>query len=327
MLYCSQGTKEKGSGRRSGSVLYFIVNEHSRSGKGAQIWKEVQGVLEEKNISYQAWKTEYEGHAFVLAGDICSLSADEIPLIVVGGDGTANEVINGITHFEKVRFGVIPTGSGNDLARGLKITGTPTEQLLAILNCKRDFVMDLGEVSWNGCKKPRLFAISAGVGLDALVCKKALKSKVKDALNKIRLGKLTYIILTIQSLFRMRTTNAETVFDHKTERKKLKKLIFSAAMNFRAEGGGVPMAPSADAQDGKLSVCFAWGIPKWRTFLCLPLLMAAKHETLRGFGVTDCKEYMIKLETPMVLHADGEYCGDVTEAHFKCLPQKLRVMK
>ena len=244
---------------------------------------------------------------------------------MVGGDGTANEVINGMTHFEKVRFGVIPTGSGNDLARGLGITGTPTEVIGHVLNCREDYVMDLGQVSWNGCEKPRLFAISAGAGLDALVCKKALKSKVKDALNKLHLGKLTYLFLTVQSLFTMQTTDAGAVFDGKGQ-KNHKKMIFAAAMNFRAEGGGVPMAPGADAQDGKLSVCMAWGIPKWRTFLCLPLLVTANHLRIRGFEVTNCKEYDLKLKTPMVLHADGEYCGDVTEMHFQCLPKKLHVM-
>lgn len=71
---------------------------------------------------------------------------------MVGGDGTANEVINGMTHFEKVRFGVIPTGSGNDLARGLGITGTPTEVIGHILNCREDYVMDLGQVSWNSVR-------------------------------------------------------------------------------------------------------------------------------------------------------------------------------
>ena len=81
-----------------------------------------------------------------------------------------------------------------------------------------------------------------------------------------------------------------------------------------------------DAQDGKLSVCMAWGIPKWRTFLCLPLLVTANHLRIRGFEVTNCKEYDLKLKTPMVLHADGEYCGDVTEMHFQCLPKKLHVM-
>lgn len=307
-------------------MYYFIVNEHSRSGKGAEIWREVEAVLKEREISYQAYKTEYEGHAFQLSHDICELQEEDIRLIVLGGDGSANEVLNGMTHFEKVKFGVIPTGSGNDLARGLGIKGSPTEQLEAILSCEKEFVMDLGEVSWNGGKKPRLFAISAGTGLDALVCKKALKSALKDFLNKIHLGKLTYILLTIESLFTMETTDGAAVSDGKGQ-KNMKKMIFCAAMNFRAEGGGVPMAPAADARDGKLSVCCAYGIPKWRTFFCLPFLVTAKHLFIRGFEVTDCAEYDLRLKYPMVLHADGEYCGEVTEIHFKCLPGMLHVLK
>lgn len=307
-------------------MYYFIVNEHSRSGKGAEIWREVEAVLKEREISYQAYKTEYEGHAFQLSHDICELQEEDIRLIVLGGDGSANEVLNGMTHFEKVKFGVIPTGSGNDLARGLGIKGSPTEQLEAILSCEKEFVMDLGEVSWNGGRKPRLFAISAGTGLDALVCKKALKSALKDFLNKIHLGKLTYILLTIESLFTMETTDGAAVSDGKGQ-KNMKKMIFCAAMNFRAEGGGVPMAPAADARDGKLSVCCAYGIPKWRTFFCLPFLVTAKHLFIRGFEVTDCAEYDLRLKYPMVLHADGEYCGEVTEIHFKCLPGMLHVLK
>ncbi len=307
-------------------MLYFIVNEHSKSKEAGRTWSKVRQILDTEKIPYKAWVTEYEGHAFALAQEICEKPEEKTQIVVVGGDGTINEVINGMTHFEKVQFGVIPTGSGNDFARGLGIKGTPGEQLKAILNCKKEFVMDLGEVSWNGGKDKRLFTISSGVGLDALVCKKALKSKVKDTLNKIHLGKLTYLVLTVQSLFTMQTTDAGAHFDKKGQ-KNFKKLIFSAAMNFCAEGGGVPMAPKASAVDGKLSVCTAWGIPKWRTFFCLPLLVAAKHLVLRGFEVTDCKEYHLKLNTPMVLHADGEYCGDVTEVCFKCIPGRLHVIK
>lgn len=312
-------------------MLYFIVNEKSRSGKGAKIWRDVQKALHQKNVTYKAWVTEYEGHALAIARDICQSEDNDICLIVVGGDGTANEVINGMTNFEKVRFGTIPTGSGNDLARGLGIKGGPEETLDAILNCVKAgpetaWVMDLGEVSFKGGKKPRLFAISAGTGLDALVCKKALKSKIKDSLNKIHLGKLTYLILTVQSLFTMQTADGSAYFD-KRGRKNLNKIIFLAAMNFRAEGGGVPMAPKADAADGKLSVCCAWGIPKWRTFFCLPLLVMAKHLWVKGFEQTDCRTCRVELHKPMVLHADGEYCGTVTEMTFRCLPGKLRVLK
>ncbi len=310
-------------------MLYFIINEKSKSGNAKQIWMDIEEVLKVRNVSYQAFVSEYRGHAGKLAAEICAMDDDDICLVAVGGDGTANEVINGITDFEKVRFGVIPTGSGNDLARGLSLSKDPKNGVIHILNAMKKtredtWCMDLGEVSFG--EEKRLFAISAGIGLDALVCKKALKSKIKDLLNKIRLGKLTYLVLTVQSLFTMQTADAELIFDQEEGLQK-RGMIFTAAMNFKAEGGGVPMAPAASARDGKLSFCEAAGIPKWRTFLCLPFLVAAKHTSIKGFSVTDAKECTICLNRPMVVHADGEYCGEVAKVHFRCLPGKMRVLK
>ena len=312
-------------------MLYFIINEKSRSGRGKQVWSELREYLAKTGVVYEAKVTKYEGHARTIAREFCGRKDDDICLVAVGGDGTANEVLNGITDFERVRFGTIPTGSGNDLARGLGLSQSPQENLLRILKAAKKSreeteSMDLGQVRWKGGKRPRIFVISAGVGLDALVCKKALKSRLKDFLNKLRLGKLTYLCLTVQSLFSMETTDAAVWFDGKSKIPR-SRVIFSAAMNFAAEGGGVRMAPGANPADGKLSVCQAFGIPKWRTFFCLSLLVAAKHTRLRGFEVTDCTDCKIRLERPMVLHADGEYCGDVTEMQFTCLPGKLKVLK
>ena len=217
-----------------GYMLYFIVNEKSKSGNAKQIWKEIEEVLKVRNVSYQAFVSEYRGHAGKLAAEICAMDDNDICLVAVGGDGTANEVINGITDFEKVRFGVIPTGSGNDLARGLLLSKDPKNGAIHILNAMKKsredtWCMDLGEVNFG--EEKRLFAISAGIGLDALVCKKALKSTIKDILNKIRLGKLTYLVLTVQSLFTMQTADAEIFFDREEGLQK-KRMIFTAAMNY-----------------------------------------------------------------------------------------------
>ena len=312
-------------------MLYFIVNETSRTGKGAGIWQEVQMILQREKIPYKAYVTEYEGHTFSLARNICKMPDDDICLVVLGGDGTVNEAINGMVHFEKVRFGVIPNGSGNDFARGLGLPKSTEENLNQILACMKKgkdaySAIDLGQVEYSNGRKPRLFAISAGVGLDAIVCKKALHSRLKKVLNKLHLGKLTYLLLTVGTLFSMETADVSAHFDQKGA-KNQKKMIFSAAMNLRAEGGGVPMAPKASPQDGKLSVCTACGIPKWLTFFYLPFLVAAKHETIHGFEVVDCQTYKMHIKTPMVLHADGEDCGDVTDVIFTCLPGKLHVMK
>lgn len=306
-------------------MIHFIINEHSKSGKGVKVWQQIEELLKKEEEPYRIWKTEYAGHATELAEEISVIEDDEIKLVVVGGDGTINEVVNGITNFEKIRFGIIPTGSGNDCARGLGITGTPQELLLRILASKGTKTIDLGRVSWNGCEKPRLFIISSGVGMDALVCKKSMTSKIKKILNRLGLGKLTYLIITIQSLITMETADTKVVIDK--DRKTLyKSHIFSAAMNFRAEGGGVPMSPAADAQDGKLSVCTVHGIPKPLVFFVLPFLVAAKHERFRGVKIEDCKSCDLFLNKPMVLHTDGEYCDDVTEVHFECLPAKLRIL-
>ena len=70
-------------------MLYFIVNEKSRSGRGAQIWKEVQRELVKRGIHYRHYVTEHEGHATRLAVEICAKTDDDICLAVVGGDGTA----------------------------------------------------------------------------------------------------------------------------------------------------------------------------------------------------------------------------------------------
>lgn len=312
------------------SMLYFVVNKKSRSGKGADVWKEVQGALEAKNIEYKAYVTEYEGHAIELAREISEQPDDDICLVVVGGDGTANEVINGMTYFDKVRFGTIPTGSGNDLARGLEIFGTPTENLERILKCMEKgkencFIMDLGQVSWNGCEQSRLFAISTGMGLDALVCKKALKSDLKDFLNKIHLGKLTYVILTILSLLTLQTANLAVYFDNKGQR-NYKRNTALALMNFKAQGGGVKFAPKADATDGKLSACSIYQMSKWRALPSLPFLVVGKHSWIPGFESTDCVSCRVHSDRPVVLHADGEYCGDVTDVTITCLAGKLRVL-
>ena len=96
------------------------------------------------------------------------------------------------------------------------------------------------------------------------MCKKALHSRLKQVLNRFHLGKLTYLALTVQSLFTMETANAKVITEYGGF--ILPKMIFAAAMNLPAEGGGVPMAPKASPEDGRLSLSSASGIAKWQFF-------------------------------------------------------------
>lgn len=309
--------------------IQIIVNNGAGTGSAAAVWKETKEYLQEKEIPYNAYLTRYEKHAVKLAGQICEkIPEGPIYLLVVGGDGTINEVLNGITDFDRVRLGVIPTGSGNDFARNLGINRNTREDLKEITSCIEQEQngeqlqrIDLGEVSWEGCEKPRIFGISAGAGLDAIVCKKALHSTLKKVLNRFHLGKLTYLMLTVQTLFSMKTFGAHVTIDGETE--NYENMIFAAAMNLRAEGGGVPMAPESTPYDGKISLSSAAGIPKWKTFFLLPLLALGKQGGIRGFDVKDGTEIVMDLDQPVVVHADGEYCGDLQHIRFHCLREIL----
>ncbi|MGN0290438.1 MAG: diacylglycerol/lipid kinase family protein [Lachnospiraceae bacterium] len=305
-------------------MYYFIVNLTSRTGKAAEVWRQIKAELDSREIVYKAYVSEYPGHAMKLAQKICNRADEDIRLIVVGGDGTVNEVINGMEHFEKVRFGYIPSGSGNDLGRGLGIEAKkPLEALSRILEAKEEYAIDLGRVSWEDGN--RLFAISSGVGFDALVCEKALHSKIKTFLNRIGLGKLVYLVLTVQSMMGLEAEDAEISFEDGAVY-PLKKMIFAAAMNQPFEGGGVPMAPKASCTDGQLSVIYVEDIPKGKMPLMLLRLLRKKHHRIKGCHLKDTTSYTVRSKIPLVVHADGEFCGYRNEIHFEVEPKKLRLL-
>ena len=115
-MYCEC---EYGDGRLP---LLFIVNPAAHSGEGYALWKQAEAVLQERSIPYEVYFSEKRGDVRQLAKRLTNVSEGaERFLIVLGGDGTLNEAIQGMQHFEQVRLGYIPTGSSNDLARDLKI--------------------------------------------------------------------------------------------------------------------------------------------------------------------------------------------------------------
>lgn len=94
----------------------------------------------------------------------------------------------------------------------------------------------------------------------------------------------------------------------------------------RAEGGGVPMAPGSLPDDRLLSMCVAYGIPKWVTFFCLPILMLAKHERINGFEIQAARECHMKLSIPTMVHADGEGLGESCDVKLTVKPGVLRFL-
>ncbi|MCR5677996.1 MAG: diacylglycerol kinase family lipid kinase [Agathobacter sp.] len=303
-------------------VYHFIVNTAARTGKGIFAWNELEEILMQRQIKYETHLTEYAGHAKTLARELSETGTESDPvyLVIVGGDGTVNEVLNGIVNFENVRFGYVPNGSANDLANGLGWFKFDAKEILnKLLDGEyHGFAMDLG-CSTDESGNKNLFAISSGIGIDAEVCKAALHSKLKKFLNVIHLGGLTYKLLTIHKLFTMPHVTCYLKLDDQPE-KMIQKGIFAVGMNQPVEGGGVPMAPKAVCTDGKLTLCCVYGYSRFRAFFVLPSLLAGKHEGKKGFWIESFSKATIRLESAMVLHADGEYCGEQKHVCIECLP-------
>lgn len=308
-------------------MYYFIVNEHSGRGRASKEWLYVKQEMQAAKIPFFAWTTRGAGDATVLAQRVCALPEEDKKIIVVGGDGTINEVINGITDFEQVSLGVIPLGSGNDFARGLGISRKPREAMRQIYASSGEQCIDLGKVSVDGAEKRR-FGISAGVGLDAKVCERVDASAQKSVLNSVGLGNLAYGVMTLSVVANMEWAEGtvEVTKEDGMEAFVFDKLLFLSAMNFPWEGGGVPIAPDASGSDGLLSVCMASGMSKPSAFMRLPKLARGRHYGVRGINHAEASKVEVKVEAPLVVHADGEILGYGTDICFEIMPHILHVL-
>ena len=289
-------------------MYYFIVNPNSRSGKAALIWKALEKILQERNIEYKTFFTEYKGHAALLSASITAEFTEDAPLklIAVGGDGTIQEVLSGVRDLSCITFGYIPTGSGNDFCRSMKLPQDPMEALELILSDKRPHPMDVPHISC-GSSSSR-FAISCGIGFDAAVCHEVGVTPMKKVLNKIGLGKLVYLFVALKQLLFLKPSPMTLTMDGDRV-EKFSKVYFTAVMNQKYEGGGFKFCPDASPSDGYLDVIVVDSLSKPKVLCCLPTAFFGKHTHFRGIHIFRCKKIDIHSEARLAVHKDGESAG------------------
>ena len=305
-------------------MYHFIVNLRSRAGRAEKIWKQVKAELDEREIEYRTYITKYPGHATKLADMICTEFDGIKNIVMVGSDGTVNEIINGIHPYSDVILGFIPVGRGTDLARGVGIPQNPIEALERIIEPKKYQYVDHGILNFYNGVTPRRFAVSAGVGLDAEVCRAASHSAYKMILNRLGIDKFVYFGLGVKQIFKYKPVDIEILVDG-IKKKRIKNMVFAAAMIQKTEGGGHKMAPKADNADGKLSVCIIHDISRLRLALVTPLILMGFHTKVRGVEMFDCITMEVTSEEKMVVHTDGEVAGCDTHFRFSCLPERVRM--
>ena len=309
-------------------MYHIIINPASRSGKGESLWRNiVEPYLMEQRIEYISYFSHKPGEVAKLAAKITKDASPQSPrhIILLGGDGTFNEMLQGIRDFSAVKLGYIPTGSSNDLARDLGISKDPMKAVEQALHSDTAHQMDVGCVTFQDGTR-RYFAVSCGMGFDAAVCEETNRSTFKKALNRIGLGKLAYLTIAVKQLLTAKSVSCQVTLNQK-QSFTIRKYLFLAGMLHRYEGGGFKFCPNAKPDDGIIDICTAaTKLPKWVILLVLPTAFFGKHYLFPGIEPYQAHTLHLKTSTPMWIHTDGEVLRFEDEITISCQKRALTII-
>lgn len=297
----------------------FIMNPAARSWNGQKDWVKIEKELKEADYPYAVRFTEGSKHAITLGKELTEPEMDTTLLGILGGDGTLNEVVNGLPEGPLPDVFYVPCGSGNDFARGsaLKVTADNAVSLLTAPGALEPKRVDISDMLLDG-KAPKRFVVSSGIGFDAAVCWDMLHSKVKAAMNKLHLGKLSYLILGLKNIFGCPLTDGTLTVDDGKKVLQLRKIAFISAHNLPYEGGGFYFAPKAVPMDGKLDLCVVTAGNHLRFLIVLAAsVFKGSHIKMKGVHYIQCSKAELKLKAPLYLHTDGEVSEAVDHVVWK----------
>jgi YegS/Rv2252/BmrU family lipid kinase len=238
-------------------------------------------------------------------------------LVVVGGDGSVHEVVNGIVGADGVELAVIPRGTGWDFVRTYGIPRDLDEAVdIALAGNVRE--IDAGSVTyrtWAGAEGTARFANVASAGISGAIAQRANES------SKALGGRVSYYWSTLAVFVGWQTGELRVTVDGET---RAGRMIDAMVCNGRYVGGGMMMCPDAEPDDGLFDVLLIGDVTKRDLLFVLPKTYRGKHlphprlELLRGRVVT------VDADEPLPLELDGEQPG-TTPARFEVLPRALRL--
>lgn len=190
------------------AVFYYIIyNPAAGGGSSIPIYKQVKAVLDQRHLAYAIKTSRYPGHTNVITKQIGDFNRREHPvLLVIGGDGTLNQAINGLagTRQSEIPVAYVPAGSGNDFARGIGMSEDPMHALEQVLQATEAVTIDIGRFHERTRGESGYFVNNIGIGFDAAVVNAANRSDSKQLLNRLHLGKLTYLFHVVGMLMTRR---------------------------------------------------------------------------------------------------------------------------
>lgn len=265
--------------------ILFILNPHSGVGRHRRVEGNIRRYLDKTLYDYEIAYTRHPGHATTLAA---AAAADRTDIVAVsGGDGSVNEVVNGIYGTDTI-LAVIPTGSGNGLARYLKIP-LRSGKAIQLINELSVSKIDLGFVN------ERLFVSIAGVGFDAAIADMYSKATYR--------GFMTYFSMIATTFQAYQPKKYSLTFEGKTIKEKALLISFSNSNQF---GYNTSFAPDASITDGMLDISIIKKPPLLRTPLLAHLLYFKRIDESPYVEVYRAREAVVKKKKKVLVNIDGE---------------------
>ena len=279
---------------------HIIVNPISGRGAGLASVPLIETGMNQRGLEFDLTITDGPGHGIELARQ--SAQAGYSVVVAVGGDGTINEVVNGLmlaktNQASACALGVIPVGRGNDFAFGAGIPHDPEEAMNLLKADHRQWI-DVGKVSGGLFPNGRYFGNGVGIGFDAVVGFEALKLKKLS-------GFPSYIVAALKTIFLYyRAPLLQLDLDGKVQ--TLNSLMVSI-MNGRRMGGGFIMAPAGRMDDGYFSLCIVAQVSRRAIFPLILQFMKGTQASHPAVQMVTARQVKVKaLQGSLPAHSDGE---------------------
>jgi diacylglycerol kinase (ATP) len=300
--------------------IAFLVNPASDNGKTGRAWPQIANEAAAAGLAGESLLSQRQGHLAGLAEQAAEGGARLI--VAVGGDGTVNEVIQGLVprHLrgESVpELAIIPRGTGTDFVRTFGIPSR-LDQALAIALRGQTQQIDAGLVSyrtWEGSEQTAYFVNVASAGMSGAVAQRA------NSTSKALGGKMSFLAATLAVFARWKAGQVTIAVDGERREGLMYDVLVA---NCRYLGGGMKMTPDARPDDGLFDVLLIGDITRTDLALTLPKVYRGTHlphpkaELLRGAVVT------VDADAPLPVELDGEQPG-TTPVRFEIVPGALRL--
>lgn len=298
-----------------GQRAFVVVNPAAGGGRTRRLWPGLRDRLSRLGLDFDVVETTGFGSATAVTRRAV---ANGRPLMVaVGGDGTVNEVVNGLTDSggrALATLGVVPTGRGRDVCRNLGVARDPDVAARRLVEGEETRV-DLGVAEW-GENGRRYFVNAAGAGFDAVV---AARARVGWGS-----GTVPYLVAVLGALRAHRSAPATIRLDGALV--WTGPLTAAVVANGAYYGGGMKIAPAADPADGRLDLVVLGDLGRLELLRWLPTVYRGGH--LANPKVTTHRGGTVFIDAPtrLPMHVDGEPAGE-TPVRFSVCPRALRLRR